>query len=45
MRREGRDNKFTLGHVEPEVQMASGVLDIYLYDAQERGLRYRQQTE
>lgn len=36
LRREGRDNKFTLGRVNLDVQMSSGVLDMHQRDAQER---------
>lgn len=36
LRREGRDNKFTLEHVNLDVQMSGGVLDMHQHDAQER---------
>lgn len=34
LRKEGREDKFTLGHVECDVQMLGRVLDTQQHDAQ-----------
>lgn len=41
LRKEGRDGKFTLGHVELEVQMLGRMLDIQQPGAQKKVLDYR----
>lgn len=42
---EGREDKFTRGHVELDIQMLGRVLDIQQHDAQKKGLAYREQTK
>lgn len=43
LRREGRDDKFTLGHAE--VQLPGRELDIQERDTQKKGLSDREPTE